>query len=130
MITHDLRTLADAIQDKKGKNVISIDLRKTDGAICDYFMICNADSTTNVAAIADNVIFELKEKLGMKPLRMQGMENNFWVILDYGHIVVHIFQTPYREFYRLEELWADAPQKEYAERTPAQKKRSNGKKEQ
>lgn len=130
MITHDLRTLADAIQDKKGKGVISLDLRAIPGTITDYFVICNADSTTNVAAIADNVIFEMKEKLSLKPLRMQGTENNFWVILDYGNIVVHIFQTPYRDFYRLEELWADAPRKEYAERTPSQKKRSNAKKEQ
>lgn len=128
MITHDLRVLADAIQDKKGKGVISLDLRAIDGAISDFFVVCNADSTTNVSAIADNVIKELKEQLGLKPLRMQGLENNFWVILDYGNIVVHIFQTPYRDFYRLEDLWADVPRKEYAERTNSQKNRKNGKK--
>lgn len=129
MITHDLRVIADAIQDKKGQNVISLDLRKTGGSISDYFVICNADSTTNVSAIADNIIKETREQLGLKPLRMQGMENNFWVILDYGNIVIHIFQTAYREFYRLEDLWADAPKKEYRERTLAEKKRSNGKAE-
>lgn len=129
MITHDLRIIADAIQDKKGQNVISLDLRKTGGSISDYFVICNADSTTNVSAIADNIIKEAKEQLGLKPLRMQGMENNFWVILDYGNIVIHIFQTAYREFYRLEDLWADAPKKEYRERTLAEKKKSNGKAE-
>lgn len=126
MITHDLRIIADAIQDKKGQNVISLDLRKTGGSISDYFVICNADSTANVSAIADNIIKEAKEQLGLKPLRMQGMENNFWVILDYGNIVIHIFQTAYREFYRLEDLWADAPKKEYRERTLAEKKKSNG----
>lgn len=129
MITHDLRIIADAIQDKKGQNVISLDLRKTGGSISDYFVICNADSTTNVSAIADNIIKEAKEQLGLKPLRMQGMENNLWVILDYGNIVIHIFQTAYREFYRLEDLWADAPKKEYRERTLAEKKKSNGKAE-
>lgn len=129
MITHDLRIIADAIQDKKGQKVISLDLRKTGGSISDYFVICNADSTTNVSAIADNIIKEAKEQLGLKPLRMQGMENNFWVILDYGNIVIHIFQTAYREFYRLEDLWADAPKKEYRERTLAEKKKSNGKAE-
>lgn len=129
MITHDLRIIADAIQDKKGQNVISLDLRKTGGSISDYFVICNADSTTNVSAIADNIIKEAKEQLGLKPLRMQGMENNFWVILDYCNIVIHIFQTAYREFYRLEDLWADAPKKEYRERTLAEKKKSNGKAE-
>lgn len=125
MITHDLRVLADAIQDKKGQDVISLDLRKIEGAIADYFVICNADSTTNVSAIADNVIKEMKEQLGLKPFRMQGLENNFWIILDYGNIVVHIFQTPYREFYRLEDLWADAPSKTYAIRSTAQKKKAD-----
>lgn len=129
MITHDLRIIADAIQDKKGQNVISLDLRQTGGSISDYFVICNADSTTNVAAITDNIIKEAREQLGLKPLRMQGMENNFWNILDYGNIVIHVFQTPYREFYRLEELWADAPKKEYRERTLSEKKKSNGKTE-
>jgi len=130
MITHDLRILADAIQDKKGQNVVSLDLRAIDGSITDFFVVCNADSTTNVAAIADNVIKELKEQLGLRPLRLQGLENNFWVIIDYGNIIVHVFQTPYREFYRLEDLWADAPHKEYSVRTPSQKKKANAKKEQ
>ena len=124
MITHDLRVIADAIQDKKGKDVKSLDLRATDGAISDFFVICNGDSTTNVSAIADNILKETKEQLGIRPLRMQGMENNFWIILDYGNIVVHVFQTPYREFYRLEDLWADAPRKEYAVR-PASKRKKN-----
>ncbi|MCQ2177988.1 MAG: ribosome silencing factor [Bacteroidales bacterium] len=130
MITHDLRVLADAIQDKKGREVVSLDLREIDGRICDFFMICNADSTTNVAAIADNVLKEAREQLGIKPLRMQGMENNFWIIIDFGNILVHIFQTPYREFYRLEDLWADAPRKSYRERSLSEKKKADGKKKQ
>ena len=85
-------------------------------------MICNGDSTTNVNAIADNVIEKMRLE-GRKPLRTQGMENNFWIILDYGDIVAHIFLTEYREFYRLEELWADAPQKVYKDR-PASRRRS------
>lgn len=122
MITHDLRVIADAILDKKGQNVISLDLRPVGSAISDYFVVCNGDSTTNVNAIADNIIKEVREQLGLKPLRTQGMENNVWIILDYGHIVVHVFQTPYREFYRLEDLWADAPRKEYKYRNPARRK--------
>ena len=122
MITHDLRVIADAIQDKKGQNVISLDLRPVGSSIADYFMVCNCDSTTNVAAVADNIIKKAKEELGMKPLRTQGFENNFWIIIDFGNIVVHVFLTPYREFYRLEDLWADAPKKVYKERkTPAKK---------
>ena len=121
MITHDLRVIADAIYDKKGQNVVSLDLRPVGSAISDYFVVCNGDSTTNVAAIADNILKKVREELGMKPLRTQGLENNFWIILDYGHIVVHVFQTQYREFYRLEDLWADAPKKEYKYRKLAKK---------
>lgn len=116
MITHDLRVIADAIIDKKGQNVVSLDLRPVGSSIADHFMICNADSTTNVAAIADNIMKKAREELGMKPLRTQGLENDFWIILDYGNIVVHVFLTQYREFYRLEDLWADAPKKVWKER--------------
>lgn len=119
MITHDLRVLADAMLDKKAQNVISLDLRPVGSSIADHFMICNADSTTNVAAIADNILKEAKEKLDLKPIRVQGMENNFWIIMDFGNIVVHIFLTQYREFYHLEDLWADAPRKEYKYRKPS-----------
>ena len=116
MITHDLRVIADAILDKKGENVVSIDLRPIGTAITDYFVICDGSSTTNVSAIADNILKEAREKLGLKPTRVQGLENNFWVILDFGNIVVHVFQKEYRDFYRLEDLWADAPHKTYKAR--------------
>ena len=122
MITHDLRVIADAILDKKGQDVVSIDLRPVGSAIADYFVVCNATSTTAVSAIADNIIKEVREQLGWKPLRTQGMQNNFWIILDYGHVVIHIFLTEYREFYRLEDLWADAPRKSWKYRKPAAKK--------
>ena len=97
--------------EKKAQNVVSLDLRNIESSICDHFVICNADSTTQVAAIADNVLVKMEEKLGLKVLRMQGLENNFWIILDYGDVVVHIFLAEYREFYRLEDLWADAKRK-------------------
>ena len=84
-------------------------------AISDYFVVCNANSTTAVAAIADNIIVKMQEKCGRKVLRMQGLENDFWIILDYGDIVVHVFLTEYREFYRLEDLWADAERTEYTD---------------
>ena len=122
MITHDLRVIADAILEKKGQNVVSLDLRPVGSSIADYFVICNGDSTTNVSAVAENIIKKVREELGMKPLRTQGLENGFWVILDYGHIVIHVFLTEYREFYRLEDLWADAPRKSYKDRKPVAKK--------
>lgn len=122
MITHDLRVIADAALDKKAQDVVSLDLREIGTAISDFFVVCNADSTTNVAAIADNIIKETREQLGLKPLRMQGLENGFWVILDYGNIVIHVFLTEYRKFYKLEDLWADAERKEYKFRKKTVKK--------
>lgn len=115
MITHDLRLIADAIQDKKGEDVISLDLRKIDGAVTDWFVICDASNTTQVGAVADNLAEKMKEA-GLTLYRSQGEGNNFWIIQDYGHIVVHIFLKQYRDFYRLEDLWADVPRKEYKER--------------
>ena len=120
MITHDLRLIADAMYDKKANNVISIDLRDVEGAITDYFVICDASNTTQVGAVADNVIEKMKEE-GHKLYRSQGSENNFWIIQDYGNIVVHIFMKEYRDFYRLEDLWADAPRKEMKERSASRK---------
>ena len=99
--------------DKKAQDVSSLDLRKLGTTICDYFVICNADSGVQVAAIADNVEEQMILKAGRKVRRSQGKENRFWVILDYSDIVVHIFQTEYRRFYRLEDLWADAVTQHY-----------------
>ena len=105
--------IAEAMLEKKAKGVCSLDLRKIGTAITDHFVICNADSTTQVAAIADNIEDRMIEKCDRKVARMQGKENGFWVIMDYGDIVVHIFKTEYRNFYRLEDLWADAKRKDY-----------------
>lgn len=109
----ELKVIADAMLEKKGQEVVSLDLQPIGTAISDYFIVCHADSTTNVVAIADNIEERMMEKCGRKVLRTQGKENAFWVILDYGEIVVHIFQTPYRAFYRLEDLWADAERTAY-----------------
>ena len=115
MITHDLRLIADAIIDKKGEDVVSLDLRKTDGAITDFFVICDGSNTTQVGAIADNIALKMEEE-GHTLYRSQGEGNNFWIIQDYGNIVVHVFLKEYRDFYRLEDLWADVPRKDYKER--------------
>lgn len=108
-----LKVIADAMLEKKGQDVVSLDLTKIGTAISDHFIVCNADSTTNVVAIADNVEDRMIELCSRKVLRSQGKENAVWVILDFGDIVVHVFQTPYRAFYRLEDLWADAERTEY-----------------
>ena len=113
MNTTELKVIADAMLEKKGQDVVSLDLRSIGTAISDHFIVCNADSTPAVVAIADNVEDRMIEKCRRKVIRSQGKENAFWVILDYGDIVVHVFQTPYRAFYRLEELWADAERTSY-----------------
>ena len=122
MITHDLRLIADAVLDKKGQNVVSLDLRALDGAITDFFVVCEGSNTTQVGAIAENISEKMKEE-GHRLYRSQGEGNNFWIIQDYGNIVVHIFLKEYRDFYRLEELWADVPRKEYKERKAAPAKK-------
>ncbi len=111
----EIKVIAEAMLEKKGQAVVALDLKPIGAAISDYFVVCNADSTSNVAAIADNVEDRMIEKCRRKVIRMQGKENAFWVILDYGDIVVHVFQTPYRDFYRLEDLWADAIRYEFSD---------------
>ena len=110
-----LETIVSAIDDKKGKNILSLDLRGFDGAITDAFLVCNAESTTQVAAIADGIEEKVFEKLGQRPRRTEGLQNAVWVVVDYVDVMVHIFQTQAREFYRLEELWADAPSTRHGE---------------
>ncbi|MBQ3071167.1 MAG: ribosome silencing factor [Tidjanibacter sp.] len=105
--------IVSAIQDKKGHNIVSLDLTELEGTICDAFVICNADSTTQVDAIADGIVEELEEKLGEKPRRVEGKTNAAWIAIDYVDVMVHIFLTPLREYYRLEQLWADAPATRY-----------------
>ena len=111
----DLNVIAEAMLEKKGQDVVSLDLKSVGTAISDYFIVCSVDSTTNVSSIADNVEDRMIEKCKRKPIRTQGRENCIWIILDYGDIVVHVFQSPYREFYRLEDLWADAERTEYTD---------------
>ena len=108
-----IETIVNAIQDKKGKDIVSLDLSGFDGAICSHFVVCNADSTTQVAAISDSIEEKVHEVLGEWPWRVEGKQTGLWVAMDYVDVVVHIFQSELREFYRLEELWADAPIKKY-----------------
>lgn len=108
MDNKEIKVIADAMLEKKAQDVVSLDLRPIGTAISDYFIVCNADSAPAVVAIADNIEDKMIEKCRRKVARTQGKENAFWVILDYGDIVVHVFQTAYRSFYRLEDLWADA----------------------
>ena len=113
MVKKEIRTIADAMLEKKGEKVLALDLRAVGTAISDFFVVCNAASTTQVCAISDNVEDKMYGVLKRKPLRTQGKENGIWVILDYGDVVVHVFQSEYRNFYTLEDLWADARRTEF-----------------
>ena len=115
MNNKELKVIADAMLEKKAQDVVSLDLRSIGTAISDHFIVCNADSTPAVVAIADHVEDRMIEKCKRKVVRTQGKENAFWVIMDYGDIVVHVFHTPYRSFYRLEDLWADAERTAYSD---------------
>jgi ribosome-associated protein len=93
---------------KKGQNVLKIDLRKLEIRITDYFVICHAASGTQVSSICDSVEETVRIDAGEKPLHIEGLDNCFWVLLDYGSVIVHIFLEEYRNFYSLESLWSDA----------------------
>ena len=108
-----LETIIEAIKDKKGKNIVSLDMRRVDGAITSCFVICNADSTTQVAAIAGGIEEEVEKQLDQHVWRIDGAANALWIAMDYIDIVVHIFQTEMRGYYKLDDLWADAPVTRY-----------------
>ncbi|MBQ8307228.1 MAG: ribosome silencing factor, partial [Alistipes sp.] len=94
-----IETIVSAIDDKKGKDIVSLDLSGFDGAICSHFVVCNADSTTQVAALADSVEEKVHEVLGEWPWRVEGKQTGMWVAMDYVDVVVHIFLTELRDFY-------------------------------
>ncbi len=100
------------LQEKKARDIVILDLREMSHAVCDYFIICHGDSTTQVEALADAVETEVREQLGEKPWHREGMENAQWILVDYVDVVVHVFHREAREFYDLEGLWADAPAKQ------------------
>lgn len=95
------------IQEKKGKKITLIDLSEFDNTITSYFIVCQGDSNTHVDAVANSVIYEVKEKLGERPANKDGFENSQWIAIDYVDVMVHVFQREQREFYNLEALWAD-----------------------
>jgi ribosome-associated protein len=92
----------------KGQNIVSLDLTEIENSVCKYFVICHGDSNTQVSALADSVIKTVRVETGEKVWHKEGLNNATWVLLDYSDVVIHIFQKEYRDFYKLEELWADA----------------------
>lgn len=108
-----LKTIIQAIQEKKGEKIISLDLRKIHEAVTDFFIVCEAGSTTQVRAIADFIETEVKNKCGELPYKHEGKQVLQWVIIDYINVVVHIMLPETRRFYKLEEMWSDAVMEEH-----------------
>ena len=100
--------VVEAIKEKKGKEIKVLDLRGLDQSIADYFIICHGDSNTQVDAISDFIDRQTRTELQEHVLHKEGTDNLQWVLLDYGELVVHVFQEEFRRFYNLEDLWADA----------------------
>ncbi len=102
------KTIIKSIEDKKGTGIVSLDLRKIPEAVADFFIICEASSTTQVKAIGDFIEFNVKEVCDENPYKHEGQASAQWVIIDYVSIVVHIMHPEARRFYRLEDMWSDA----------------------
>lgn len=107
------KTIIRAIQDKKGENIVSLDLRKIPEAVADFFVICEANNQPQIRAISDFIETEVKQKCGELPYRHEGKQNLQWVLIDYVNIVVHVMSGESRKFYKLEEMWSDAPLEEH-----------------
>jgi len=101
------------MQEKKGNDLVRLDLRNINSSVADYFVICHADSATQVKAIADSVEEEIYKAVQQEPWRKEGLEYGEWILLDYIDVVIHIFRTDKREFYGVEDLWGDAEIKSY-----------------
>lgn len=105
-----LKVIVSAIQEKKGENILSLDLRNIEEAVADFFIICEASSTTQVKAIGDFIEEKVKEELNEVAFRSEGRSSLNWVLVDFVNVVVHIMLPEARQRYRLEELWCDAPE--------------------
>ena len=103
-----LENIINAIQDVKGQDIISLDLRKLDTAISKYFVICTGNSNTQVKAIEGSIKKSISKNLEEKPFNVEGSNVGEWILMDYSDIIVHIFQEKTRNFYNIEDFWGDA----------------------
>ncbi|MDE6006515.1 MAG: ribosome silencing factor [Muribaculaceae bacterium] len=100
--------ILEAILDRKGRKITIIDFEHLETAPARSFIVCEGSSTSQVAAIADNIREEVREKLGIKPYNYDGYRNAQWIVIDYGEVIVHVFVPEFRNYYNLEDLWSDA----------------------
>lgn len=103
-----VKTIVEGLQEKKGKNIVTVDLSNLSGAICQYMVICEGNTPTQVSALSDSVWDYARKNAGEKPLSIDGAQAARWIGMDYGTVLVHIFLPEQRTFYNLENLWADS----------------------
>lgn len=104
-----VQKIIEGLQEKKGKDIVTVDLSDIPGAICDYLVIGTGNTPTQVAALADSVWDYVNRQLREKPLSIDASQKEDWIGMDYGTVIVHIFVPELRTFYNIENLWADAP---------------------
>jgi ribosome-associated protein len=110
-----IKTIISAIKDKKGENLISLDLRKINEAVADFFIICEAGNQPQIRAIAEHIEKQVKDKCDENPYHHEGFNTLQWVLIDYVNVVVHIMLPETRKFYKLEEMWSDAAAEDHDE---------------
>ena len=103
-----IATILSGIEDVKGKEINILDLREIENTVCDYFIICEGTSNTQVNAIVNAVQKKVSKELKDKPWHTEGQDNAEWILMDYMNVIVHVFQKHIREYYDIESLWGDA----------------------
>lgn len=103
-----LDAIIEGVLQKRGKAIINLDFKEIENTVWSNFIICHGDSNIQVEAITDSVKETVANEIDQKPWHIEGLENARWVLMDYGDILVHVFKQEFRDFYKLEELWADA----------------------
>ena len=103
-----VKAIVEGMQENKAKDIVILDLRTLSSAVCDFFVICSGDSSTQVDGIANSIARFTRKELKEKPWHIEGKSNSEWILLDYVNVVSHVFYKDARSFYELEDLWADA----------------------
>ncbi|MFK7787248.1 MAG: ribosome silencing factor [Crocinitomicaceae bacterium] len=101
-------TIVEGMQENKAKDIVVLDLREIESSVCDFFVICTGDSSTQVDGISNAIVRHTRKTLSEKPWAMEGQKNSEWILMDYVSVVAHVFYHETRAFYDLEDLWADA----------------------
>jgi|SRR5690606_11789390 len=103
-----VETIVESADNMKAEDITILDLREIDNAVSQYFIICSGNSNTQVSAIASNIEKQVRNNIQERPIHSEGNQNAQWILLDYGNVVVHVFQKAIREYYDLESMWGDA----------------------